>query len=235
MAYNTSSLLITTVHQSPQRQMSQLVRLVSINQDAEEIIAYCARVSNPANQENHQTVDRLLGYCIKHGHWSVFEMANMVLEINTTRAISPQILRHRSFSFQEFSQRYANVQELGFRLDVPHLRRQDLKNRQASHDDLSSKDVESFYRRIAKHYADAEDLYQEMVSSGVAKECAREVLPLSTPTRLYMNGTVRSWIHYIQLRTGNGTQMEHKLIAEDCKAIFKREYPIISEAVWPHE
>lgn len=211
--------------------MAQLVRLVSINQDAEEIIAYCARVSNPQNQENHQTVDKLLGYCIKHGHWSIFEMTNMVLEINTTRAISPQILRHRSFSFQEFSQRYANVQDLGFRLDVPHLRRQDLKNRQASHDDLSSRDVEAFYRRISQHYAEAEDLYQEMVSAGVAKECAREVLPLSTPTRLYMNGTVRSWIHYIQLRTEAGTQLEHRKIAEAVKTTFCQQLPVIARAL----
>jgi thymidylate synthase (FAD) len=211
--------------------MTQLVRLVSITPDAQEIMGYCARVSNPNNQENHQTVDKLLGYCIKHQHWSVFEMANIVLEINTTRAISPQILRHRSFSFQEFSQRYANVQELGFRLDVPHLRRQDLKNRQASHDDLSSKEVEAFYRRIARHYAEAEDLYQEMVSSGVAKECAREVLPLSTPTRLYMNGTVRSWIHYIQLRTTEGTQLEHRKIAEAAKKVVSEQLPVIALAL----
>jgi thymidylate synthase (FAD) len=210
--------------------MSQLVRLVSINQDAEEIIAYCARVSNPANQENHQTVDKLLGYCIKHGHWSIFEMANMILEINTTRSISPQILRHRSFSFQEFSQRYARVSDLGG-IDLPHLRRQDTKNRQNSFDDLSQEQTQLFYRRIAAHYAEAEDLYEEMLSKGVAKECAREVLPLSSPTRLYMNGTVRSWIHYIQLRTTDGTQLEHRKIAEQAKQIFCQQLPIIARAL----
>lgn len=207
-----------------------LVRLVSITPDAEEIIAYCARVSNPSNQDNHQTVDKLLGYCIEHGHWSIFEMANLVLEINTTRSISPQILRHRSFSFQEFSQRYARVSDLGG-IDLPHLRRQDTKNRQNSFDDLSAEQTQLFYRRIASHYAEAEDLYQEMLSRGVAKECAREVLPLSSPTRLYMNGTVRSWIHYIQLRTTPGTQLEHQQIADSAKTIFCQQLPIIARAL----
>lgn len=207
-----------------------LVRLVSITPDAEEIIAYCARVSNPANQDNHQTVDKLLGYCIEHGHWSIFEMANIVLEINTTRSISPQILRHRSFSFQEFSQRYARVSDLGG-IDLPHLRRQDKKNRQNSFDDLSAEQTQLFYRRIASHYAEAEDLYEEMLSKGVAKECAREVLPLSSPTRLYMNGTVRSWIHYIQLRTTPGTQLEHQQIADSAKTIFCQQLPIIARAL----
>lgn len=210
--------------------MSSLVRLVSITPDAEEIIAYCARVSNPSNQDNHQTVDKLLGYCIEHGHWSIFEMANLVLEINTTRSISPQILRHRSFSFQEFSQRYARVSDLGG-IDLPHLRRQDTKNRQNSFDDLSAEQTQLFYRRIASHYAEAEDLYQEMLSRGVAKECAREVLPLSSPTRLYMNGTVRSWIHYIQLRTTPGTQLEHQQIADSAKTIFCQQLPIIARAL----
>ena len=210
--------------------MSSLVRLVSITPDAEEIIAYCARVSNPANQDNHQTVDKLLGYCIEHGHWSIFEMANIVLEINTTRSISPQILRHRSFSFQEFSQRYARVSDLGG-IDLPHLRRQDMKNRQNSFDDLSAEQTQLFYRRIASHFAEAEDLYEEMLSKGVAKECAREVLPLSSPTRLYMNGTVRSWIHYIQLRTTPGTQLEHQQIADSAKTIFCQQLPIIARAL----
>jgi len=210
--------------------MSNLVRLVSITPDAEEIIAYCARVSNPSNQDNHQTVDKLLGYCIQHGHWSIFEMANLVLEINTTRSISPQILRHRSFSFQEFSQRYARVSDLGG-IDLPHLRRQDTKNRQNSFDDLSAEQTQLFYRRIASHFAEAEDLYQEMLSRGVAKECAREVLPLSSPTRLYMNGTVRSWIHYIQLRTTPGTQLEHQQIADSAKTIFCQQLPIIARAL----
>lgn len=207
------------------------VKLISITPDAEKTIAYCARVSNPNNQENHETMDRLLGYCIKHGHWSVFEMANIVMEINTTRAISPQILRHRSFTFQEFSQRYASTLEGLGGLYPPHLRRQDHKNRQNSTDDLKTEDTTLFYRRIAQHFAEAEDLYAEMVSKGVAKECAREVLPLAAPTRLYMNGTVRSWIHYIELRSGNGTQLEHRQIAQQAKEIFSQNLPIISKAL----
>ncbi len=210
--------------------MSSSVRLISITPNAEETIAYCARVSNPANQENHKTVDRLLSYCIEHGHWSIFEMANIVLEINTTRAISPQILRHRSFSFQEFSQRYASVEGLGG-IDLPHLRRQDKTNRQNSIDDLSPEQTQLFYRRIAQLFAESDDLYREMVSKGIAKECAREVLPLAVPTRLYMNGTVRSWIHYIQLRTTDGTQLEHRQIAEQAKDVFIAELPIISKAL----
>jgi thymidylate synthase (FAD) len=207
------------------------VKLISITPDAEKTIAYCARVSNPSNQENHETVEKLLGYCIRHQHWSVFEMANIVLEINTTRAISPQILRHRSFTFQEFSQRYASTLEGLGGLYSPHLRRQDTKNRQNSTDDLSAEETQLFYRRIAQHYAEAEDLYTEMISRGVAKECAREVLPLSSPTRLYMNGTVRSWIHYIELRSSNGTQLEHRQIAEQARTIFFEQLPIISRAL----
>lgn len=204
-------------------------KLISITPNAEELIAYCARVSNPKNQDN-QNIDKLLGYCIKHQHWSIFEMANMVLEINTTRAISPQILRHRSFTFQEFSQRYADVTSLAY-AEPPHLRRQDHKNRQRSIDDLDPKDMMVFYRRINRLYAETEDLYREMVSSGVAKECARGVLPLNTPTRLYMNGTVRSWIHYIDLRCSNGTQYEHQQIALEAKKIFVDQLPVIASAL----
>ncbi len=230
-------VVVTTIYLYPYHStttflsMNPSVKLISITPNAEETIAYCARVSNPSNQENHKTVDRLLGYCVKHGHWSVFEMANIVLEINTTRAISPQILRHRSFSFQEFSQRYASTLEGLGGIDLPHLRRQDHNNRQASHDDLSPESTQLFYRRIAQHYAEAEDLYQEMLSKGVAKECAREVLPLSSPTRLYMNGTVRSWIHYIQLRTTEGTQLEHRQIAEQAKQILLKELPTVGRAL----
>lgn len=207
------------------------VKLISITPNAEETIGYCARVSNPNNQENHETVDKLLGYCVRHGHWSVFEMANIVMEINTTRAISPQILRHRSFTFQEFSQRYASTLDGLGGLYPPHLRRQDKKNRQASHDDLKPEDTAAFYRRIHTHFAEAEDLYQELLSAGIAKECAREVLPLAAPTRLYMNGTVRSWIHYIQLRTTEGTQLEHRQIAEQAKEIFSKNLPIVAKAL----
>lgn len=208
-----------------------LVKLVSITPNAQDLIGYCARVSNPKNQENYQTVDKLLGYCIKHQHWSVFEMANMVLEINTTRAISPQILRHRSFTFQEFSQRYASSFSGLGGLEVPHLRRQDQKNRQASIDDLTKEQTQDFYRRTAELFSSMEDLYQEMVSRGVAKECARGILPLNTPTRLYMNGTIRSWIHYIDLRSANGTQLEHQQIALAAKEIFSQELPAIASAL----
>ena len=211
--------------------MTTAVKLVSITPNAEEIIGYCARVSNPNNQNNHETVDKLLGYCVRHGHWSVFEMANIVMEINTTRAISPQILRHRSFTFQEFSQRYASTLDGLGGLYPPHLRRQDKKNRQASHDDLKPEEVSAFYRRIHTHFAEAEDLYQELLSAGIAKECAREVLPLAAPTRLYMNGTVRSWIHYIQLRTTEGTQLEHRQIAQQAQEVFKQNLPVISKAL----
>lgn len=211
--------------------MTTAVKLVSITPNAEEIIGYCARVSNPNNQNNHETVDKLLSYCVRHGHWSVFEMANIVMEINTTRAISPQILRHRSFTFQEFSQRYASTLDGLGGLYPPHLRRQDKKNRQASHDDLKPEEVSAFYRRIHTHFAEAEDLYQELLSAGVAKECAREVLPLAAPTRLYMNGTVRSWIHYIQLRTTEGTQLEHRQIAQQAQEVFKQNLPVISKAL----
>jgi thymidylate synthase (FAD) len=195
------------------------------------MIVMMARVSAPKNQSNMDTAPKLLQYLIENSHWSPFEMANMCVEINTTRAIAPQILRHRSFSFQEFSQRYADVIELGG-ARVPHLRRQDNKNRQNSINDLSPDMVSTYYRRITELFEDAEHLYREMVSNGVAKECARAVLPLSTKTRLYMNGTLRSWIHYLQLRTDNGTQLEHRQVAEDIKQIFCEQFPVIGQAVF---
>lgn len=207
------------------------VDLVWATPNAEELIVKMARVSAPANQDNMDTAPRLLRYLIKHKHWSPFQMANMCVEIETTRAISPQILRHSSFSFQEFSQRYADTNELGSAA-IPHLRRQDNKNRQNSIDDLSPEVIASYYRRISELYENAEHLYREMVSSGVAKECARSVLPLSTQTRLYMNGTLRSWIHYIQLRCDPGTQLEHRQIADRIKTIFCKQFPIIGEAAF---
>jgi thymidylate synthase (FAD) len=210
------------------------VNLVWATPSAEEMIVKMARVSAPANQDNMDTAPRLLRYLIKHKHWSPFEMANMCVEIETTRAISPQILRHRSFSFQEFSQRYADVNELGSAV-IPHLRRQDYSNRQNSIDDLSSEDVANYYRRVSQLFEDAEHLYKEMVSQGIAKECARNILPLGTQTRLYMNGTLRSWIHYLQLRCEPGTQFEHRQIAEWIKQIFCREFPVIGEAVFQKE
>ena len=207
------------------------VNLIWTTPDAEKMIVMMARVSAPKNQSNMDTAPKLLRYLTDNNHWSPFEMANMCVEINTTRAIAPQILRHRSFSFQEFSQRYADVIELGG-ARLPHLRRQDLKNRQNSINDLSPELVSTYYRRIAELFEDTEHLYREMVSNGVAKECARAILPLSTKTRLYMNGTLRSWIHYLQLRTENGTQLEHRQIAEDIKQIFCEQFPVIGEAVF---
>jgi thymidylate synthase (FAD) len=206
--------------------------------NAEKLIVEMARVSAPKNQKNKDTGPRLLRYLIRHKHWSPFEMASMCLEINTTRSISPQILRHRSFSFQEFSQRYANTGEIG-KPSVPHLRSQDYNNRQNSIDNLQERlgkiKLSDYYRRISILFEDAEHLYQEMVSDGIAKECARSILPLACPTRMYMTGTLRSWLHYIELRTDKGTQLEHREIAEECKAIFTRQFPIISEAMWPQE
>jgi thymidylate synthase (FAD) len=206
-------------------------KLVWVTPNAEEMIVKMARVSAPSNQNNMDTAPRLLKYLINHKHHSPFEMANLCVEIETTRGISAQILRHRSFSFQEFSQRYADVGELGSSV-IPHLRRQDLKNRQNSIDDLSPDVIAGYYRRIGHLFEDAEHLYREMVSSGVAKECARAVLPIATKTKMYMNGTLRSWIHYLQLRESNETQLEHREIALGIKDIFCKEFPIIGEAVF---
>ena len=192
-------------------------------------MAFVARVSNPNNQGN-ENFSGLLKYCIKHQHWSVFEQAHMTLEIETTRAIAAQILRHRSFTFQEFSQRYAQSNELG-EIDLPELRRQDIKNRQNSIDDLDVKVVDKLNRQMITLFSSAQSLYNQMIEEGVAKECARMVLPLCTPTRIYMTGSVRSWIHYIDLRSAHGTQKEHMEIAESCKDIFKEQFPVVSEAL----
>jgi thymidylate synthase (FAD) len=205
------------------------VKLISISPDAEKTIAYCARVSNPKNQDS-DSYSKLLRYCILHGHWSIFEMANMVLEINTTRGIAAQILRHRSFSFQEFSQRYAETNLLE-KVQTPELRRQDDKNRQNSLDNIDDVDKTTWSRIIEDHFRKSQYIYDEMLKVGIAKECARFVLPLATPTKMYMNGTIRSWIHYINLRESNGTQKEHMDIAQQCKNIFIQELPLISEAL----
>lgn len=202
------------------------VRLISTTPDAEKIIGYCARVSNPKNQDN-PNVSKLLAYCIKYGHWSIFEMANMVVEINTTRGIAAQILRHRSFSFQEFSQRYAEA--LGFEQVNP--RRQDKKNRQNSLDDLSDSTKQWFNSAVSSIQDKSESLYKEALNRGIAKECARFLLPLNTKTKMYMNGTVRSWIHYIKLRTDPSTQKEHRDIAEEIKKVFSTQFPITAEAL----
>lgn len=197
----------------------------------QDVISYVARVSNPHNQGNFKTASGLLKYCIKHDHWSIFETAFMTLEINTNRGIAAQILRHRSFTFQEFSQRYADTKLLDQNLPVPNLRRQDTKNRQNSINDLPSGMVSDYEAKIQKHFEDSMFLYNNLLDNGVAKECARFVLPLATPTRLYMTGSCRSWIHYINLRSANGTQKEHMEVALACKEVFKDVFPDVSEAL----
>ena len=197
----------------------------------QDVISFVARVSNPHNQENFHTSGGLLKYCIKHKHWSIFETAGMTLEINTNRGIAAQILRHRSFTYQEFSQRYADTKLLDHQLSIPDLRRQDEKNRQNSISDLPPGIKGDYYKKIDKHFQDAMSLYDNLLDNGVAKECARFVLPLATPTRIYMTGSCRSWIHYIGLRSANGTQQEHMNIALDCKEIFKEVFPDVAKAM----
>ena len=206
------------------------VKLISVTPDAEKHIAYCARVSNPQNQENEK-FSGLLKYCIKHQHWSIFEQAFMTLELNTTRGIAAQVLRHRSFTYQEFSQRYADSSLLSETIALPELRRQDTKNRQNSIDDIDPFVKQEFEIKMRRHFDEAMVLYQSMLDMGIAKECARFVLPLATPTRLYMSGSCRSWIHYITLRSANGTQKEHMEIAEECKKIFAEQFPTVAEAL----
>lgn len=209
--------------------MTHQVSLVHITPKAEELISYMARVSNPANQSNTETSAKLIKYLIDHHHWSPFEMVNMCVSIETTRSIAAQILRHRSFSFQEFSQRYA---EVPIPAELPELRRQDTKNRQNSINDLDQSIQDEFGYRIGQLYGDAYNIYKDMIARGVAKECAREVLPLATPTRLYMNGTVRSWLHYCDLRTSNGTQKEHAIIAGQIQDLLYQSLPNTCEAMW---
>jgi len=204
------------------------VELVHVTPDAESLIAYMARVSNPNNQDNPES-ERLIKYLIKHRHWSPFEMVNMCVQIETTRSVAAQILRHRSFSFQEFSQRYAQVTEPS---SIPQLRRQDLKNRQNSTDDLPINTVKEFNVKINSYFELGEALYEEMLLAGVAKECARDVLPLASPTKLYMNGTLRSWLHYTDLRCANGTQLEHKQIADQVKSLIEQQFPTVYAAMF---
>jgi len=206
------------------------VKLVSVTPDAEQTMAYVARVSNPANQQNENYAG-LLRYCIKHNHWSVFEQSFMTLEIETTRAIAAQILRHRSFTFQEFSQRYADSSLLSKAIPLPELRRQDTKNRQNSIDDLDPFIVQKLEMQMQTLFDSSMALYQQMLERGVAKECARNVLPLCTPTRIYMSGSCRSWIHYITLRSANGTQKEHMDVANACREVFKEQFPTVAEAL----
>tara|TARA_B100002019_G_scaffold285761_1_gene295223 strand:+ start:598 stop:1236 length:639 start_codon:yes stop_codon:yes gene_type:complete len=206
------------------------VKLVQVTPDAEETMAYIARVSNPNNQEN-PSFEGLLKYCIKHEHWSVFEQAYMTLEIETSRAIAAQILRHRSFTFQEFSQRYADSSMLSQRIPMPDLRMQDKKNRQNSLDTIDPFERQNLQILIQKYFDEGMDLYREMLSRGVAKECARMVLPLAVPTRIYMTGSCRSWAHYIALRSANGTQKEHMNIANMAKHIFCEQFPTVGKAL----
>ena len=206
------------------------VKLISVTPDAEKMMGYVARVSNPSNQENPK-VAGLLKYCVKHQHWSVFEQSFMTLEIETTRGLAAQILRHRSFTFQEFSQRYADSSLLSTNIPLPELRRQDTKNRQNSIDDIDEFKVQKYQMLMQDHFRNAMALYQTMLDDGIAKECARFVLPLATPTRLYMSGSCRSWIHYIDLRSAHGTQKEHMDIAEACKNVFVEQFPTVAEAL----
>jgi thymidylate synthase (FAD) len=206
------------------------IKLISVTPDAEKTMAYCARVSNPSNQESDNYA-KLLAYCIKNQHWSIFEMAFLTLEINTTRGIAAQILRHRSFTFQEFSQRYADTTLLADDIPVFELRRQDTKNRQNSINDIEDETKVKWNSKIREHFAKAKSIYDGMIADGIAKECARFILPLATPTRLYMSGSVRSWIHYINLRSAHGTQKEHMMIANEAKEIFKEQFPTIAEAL----
>jgi len=206
------------------------IKLVSVTPDAEQHMAYVARVSNPSNQGNDKFAG-LLKYCIQHGHWSVFEQAFMTVEINTTRGLAAQILRHRSFTFQEFSQRYADTNLLDSVIPVPDLRSQDLKNRQNSNDDIPQEKKEEYQALIARHFSEAMDLYNALLQEGVAKECARFVLPLATPTRIYMTGSVRSWVHYIDLRSAHGTQKEHMDVVAEIRKIFAAQFPTVAEAL----
>ena len=206
------------------------VKLVSATPDAEKHMAYVARVSNPNNQDSDKFAG-LLKYCIKHGHWSVFEQAFMTVEINTTRGLAAQILRHRSFTYQEFSQRYADSSMLAKEIPLPSLRRQDTKNRQNSIDDIDPLMQQDFEIKMQRHFVDGMKLYKEMLDAWIAKECARFVLPLATPTRLYMTGSVRSWIHYIDLRSAHGTQKEHMDVAEETRSIFIEQFPTVAEAL----
>ena len=210
--------------------MTQNIKLVSVTPDAEQHMAYVARVSNPKNQDNDKFAG-LLKYCIQHGHWSVFEQAFMTVEINTTRGLAAQILRHRSFTYQEFSQRYADSSMLADEIPLPELRRQDDKNRQNSIDDVDPLMQQDFEIKMQRHFVDGMKLYKEMLEAGIAKECARFVLPLATPTRLYMTGSVRSWVHYIDLRSAHGTQKEHMDVAEETRSIFIEQFPTVAEAL----
>ena len=220
----------TQMKSQSDQSLTQKVTLISVTPKAEETMGYIARVSNPKNQENPK-VAKLLKYCCDHGHWSVFEQAHMTLQIETTRGLAAQILRHRSFTFQEFSQRYADTNLLAEEIPMFDLRSQDLKNRQNSIDDIPKNKKADLQERIAEYFVQSMDLYNELLANNIAKECARFVLPLATPTRIYMTGSCRSWIHYINLRSAHGTQKEHMDIVEECRRVFTEQFPLVSEAL----
>lgn len=217
------------------------VKLISITkpdiqglENAEDLVAYCARVSNPSNQMNTETAPKLLGFLIKHKHWSPFEMIDMTIEIKTSRAIAAQILRHRSFSFQEFSQRYSTATDF----ENIEFRLQGDKNRQVGENLLDPTDLRyaDLYTSVQQAMKASTIAYNKMIEKGIAKEVARMILPLTTETTMYMKGSLRSWIHYIDLRTEKNTQKEHRLIADECKNIFIKNFPTISEALqWKAE
>ena len=200
----------------------------TVSSSPEDLIAYCARVSNPENQSNTKTAPKLLKFLIKHKHWSPFEMVDMTLQIKTSRAIAAQILRHRSFSFQEFSQRYSEAQIL----EKLEIRKQAEKNRQSSTDEFKDSNL---LAKVREHIAKGLSLYQALIGAGAAKESARMILPLTTETTLYMKGSIRSWSHYIDLRTEENTQKEHRELAYECKNIFREQFPNVSEALWGAE
>jgi thymidylate synthase (FAD) len=204
------------------------VELIHCTPDAERLIVKMARVSAPQNADNWETGPKLLRYLIQHRHWSPFEMASMCVKIETERDIAAQILRHRSFSFQEFSTRYAVAQEPV----VPELRRQDTKNRQNSIDDLPENVTAELRSRVKLLFGESSKLYNDLLDQGVAKETARRILPLSTGTTMFMHGTLRSWLHYIDVRCDASTQLEHRQIAQACRAIFQEQFPVIAEAAW---
>jgi len=205
-------------------------KLISITPDPEKTICYCARVSNPKNQ-NSDNIEKLIQYCLKQGHVSIFEHASLTVEIETSLAIATQIIRHKSFCFQMWSQRYQNINEIGDLIPVPDFRSQDHKNRQNSIDDISEEIKEGFAADFKIICNTILEFYNHMIEKGVAKECARFILPQATKTRLYMTGNCRSWIHYIELRSGHGTQLEHKLVAQDCKDIFCEQFPTVAKAL----
>ena len=202
------------------------VKLVWLTPDAEKHIAYCARVSNPKNQDNTD-IEGLIRYCAKHHHWSIFEMVSMCVEVTTTRDISAQMIRHRSFSFQEFSQRYAESTNI----PKANPRRQDKKNRQNSIDDVDA-DVKGWWlNKQHRLNQDCLKTYREALDKGIAKECARKILPINTETKLYMSGTIRSFIHYLNVRTDPSTQLEHREVAEKIKEIFAKHLPVTYNSI----